>query len=106
MTEVQKTLAGQSTKVIDRTLAQNLVTPIGVGPYAVGFEIVRKGEGWYFAHGGANWGFRSYAIAHVAKGYGVVIMTNGDRGSAVATEIVERVAAAYNWDMLDKPALR
>ncbi len=106
MIEVQKTLAGHSTTVLDRATMQNMVTPVGVGPYAVGFQIEQEGQGWYFKHGGANWGFRSFAIAHVAKGYGVVIMTNGENGSAVASEIVDRVAAAYTWDMHDKPMLR
>ena len=106
MVEVQKTLAGRSTAVLDRAMMQNMVTPVGVGPFAVGFQISQKGQGWYFEHGGSNWGFRSQAIAHVAKGYGVVIMTNGDRGTAVAAEIVERVAAAYGWDTLDKPTMR
>jgi CubicO group peptidase (beta-lactamase class C family) len=106
MIEVQKTLAGRSTTVLDRATMRNMVTPVGVGPFAVGFQIQSKGQGWYFEHGGANWGFRSEAIAHVAKGYGVVIMTNGDGGNAVAAEIVNRVAAAYDWDMLDKPTLR
>lgn len=104
--DVQKTLTGQSQVVLDRATMQNMVTPVGVGPYAVGFSIEQKGQGWYFSHGGANWGFRSYTIGHVAKGYGVVIMTNGEGGSQVASEIVDRVASAYGWDMLDKPVLR
>jgi hypothetical protein len=33
-------------------------------------------------------------------------MTNGDNGGQVITEIVQRVAAAYGWDMLDKPLPR
>lgn len=106
MVDVQKTLAGRTATVLNRATMQNMVTPVGVGPYAVGFEIVQEGQGWYFKHSGSNWGFRSYAIGHVAKGYGVVIMTNGENGSAVASEIMDRVAVAYGWDMLDKPALR
>ena len=103
MVDVQKTLAGRSNAVLNRVMMQNMITPVGVGPFAVGFRITQKGQGWYFDHSGTNWGFHSEAVAHVAKGYGVVVMTNGDNGEAVTSEIVDRVAAAYNWDTLDKP---
>lgn len=33
-------------------------------------------------------------------------MTNSEGGGDVANEIIERVAAAYGWDTLDKPVLR
>lgn len=83
-----------------------MVSPVGIGPYAVGLNIEKRGEGWYFGHGGANWGFRADILGHVRKGYGVVIMTNGDNGSALISEIEALVAAAYGWDSLDKPLVR
>ena len=104
--EVQMTLAGRSTKVLTKTNMQEMVTPVGVGPYAVGFAMEKLGEGWYFSHGGSNWGFQCELIAHRAKGYGIAIMTNGDNGSALARVIRDRVAQAYGWDMQDKPLLR
>jgi len=36
----------------------------------------------------------------------MVVMTNGDNGQLLMQEIVDRVARAYGWDMLDKPPLR
>jgi len=80
MIEVPQTLAGRSRSVLTRSTIQEMVTPVGVGSYAVGFSIVQKGEGWYFEHGGSNWGFRCLTTAHRAKGYGVIAMTNGDNG--------------------------
>jgi CubicO group peptidase (beta-lactamase class C family) len=106
MIEVQRTMAGQSSSVLTRATMQEMMTPVGIGSYAVGFSISRKGEGWYFEHGGSNWGFRCLSTAHRAKGYGLVVMTNGDNGQFVAQEILDRVARAYGWDMLDKPTLR
>ena len=106
MIEVQRTLAGQSSSVLARATMQEMVTPVGVGSYAVGFSIVQKGEGWYFEHGGRNCGFQCLATAHRAKGYGLIVMTNGDNGQSLAREMVDRVARAYDWDTLDKPPLR
>jgi len=106
MIEVQRTLAGRSTAVLTRSAMQEMVTPVGVGSYAVDFSIVRKGEGWYFEHGGRNWGFQCLATAHRARGYGVVAMTNGDNGLPLLQVVVDRIAGAYGWDMLDKPLLR
>jgi CubicO group peptidase (beta-lactamase class C family) len=104
--EVQQTALGRSTRVLTRASVLEMLTPVGVGDYAVGFAITKKGEGWYFAHGGSNWGFQCSVIAHRVKGYGVAIMTNGDAGRPVINEIEARVAAAYGWDSLDKPVLR
>ena len=104
--ELQKTLEGKSSRVLSPSTAREMVTPVGVGDYAVGFGLRKMGEGWYFAHGGSNWGFQCDLTAHVRKGYGVAIMTNADSGGVVVNEIRNRVAAAYNWDSLDKPVPR
>jgi CubicO group peptidase (beta-lactamase class C family) len=104
--EVQKTALGRSTRVLSRASVLEMLTPVGVGDYAVGFGIEKRGQGWYFGHGGSNWGFQCDLLAHRVKGYGVAVMTNGDAGRPVISEIEARVAAAYGWDSLDKPVLR
>jgi hypothetical protein len=68
--------------------------------------VEKLGEGWYFGHGGGNWGFRCNLIAHEVKGYGLAVMTNADNGGIVMRELQERVARAYGWDSEDKPIPR
>jgi CubicO group peptidase (beta-lactamase class C family) len=102
--ELQKALQGKSSRVLSPSTAREMVTPVGLGDYAVGFGLRKMGEGRYFAHGGSSWGFQCDLAAHVRKGYGVV--TNADSGGVVVNEIRNRVAAAYNWDSLDKPVPR
>ena len=101
--EVQKAL--RST-LLSRRTALEMVAPTGTGPFAIGFAIEKRGEGWYFVHDGSNWGFRSDLAMHRLKGYGIVVMTNSDSGGQIISEIEARVAAAANWDSLDKPVPR
>ena len=99
--EVQLSLIGKSNRVLSQTTVSEMVTPVGVGPFAVGFQIGKEGEGWYFMHGGSNWGFQCDLIAHRVKGYGAVIMTNGDGGGALISRLRRLIQQEYKWDALD-----
>ena len=104
--EIQRTALGRSSKVLTQASVREMLSPVGVGDFAVGLTVTKMGQGWYFGHGGSNWGFQCDLIAHRLKGYGVAIMTNGDNGAQVISELRSRVAAAYAWDSLDKPVPR
>ena len=104
--EVQKAARGDPDRVITAASAAEMLSPVGVGDFAVGFNVARQGEGWYFSHSGGNWGFTCFLIAHKAKGYGAAVMTNASGGGQVFREVVERIQRAYGWDSLDKPTLR
>jgi hypothetical protein len=65
-----------------------------------------KNAGWYFMHGGSNWGFQCDVIVHRVKGYGAVIMTNGDAGFPVIQQLRRRIQQEYKWDALDSPVPR
>ena len=104
--EVQLATAGRSKKVLAPAIAREMITPVGVGPYAVGFDVSKQGEGWYFGHGGSNWGFQCSLIAHRIKGYGAVIMTNGDAGGALIGQIQRLIQREFKWDALDQPIPR
>src|SRR5262245_33808776 len=82
-------------------MMQEMVAPVGIGPFAAGFQVEKRGEGWYFMHGGSNWGFQCDMLAHRVKGYGVVIMTNSDSGGALIRELEQKIQEQYKWDVLD-----
>jgi CubicO group peptidase (beta-lactamase class C family) len=104
--EVQRSLLGQSNRVLSQTTVREMVTPVGVGPFAVGFQLEKQGEGWYFTHGGSNWGFQCGLIAHRVNGYGAVVMTNSDSGGAVMGRLVKLIQQEYKWDALAEPIPR
>jgi hypothetical protein len=45
-------------------------------------------------------------IAHRIKGYGLVIMTNGDSGGALMQALGRGIQQAYKWDVFDQPIPR
>ena len=104
--EVQLSAVGKSNRVLSRATVQEMLSPVGVGDYAVGFSLQKMGQGWYFSHGGSNWGFQATLLAHKVKGYGLAIMTNADQGGSVMGELSRRIQAAYEWDSLAQPVPR
>lgn len=96
--EVQLSLQGKSNRVLNKTMIEKMVTPVGVGYFALGFTTQLRDGAWYFEHSGGNWGFRCDLIAHRDKGYGAVIMTNSDSGNDVVYELRRRIALEYKWD--------
>jgi len=62
--------ARRSSKVLTQASVREMLTPVGVGDYAVGLGLSKLGQGWYFGHGGSNWGFQCDFIAHRLKGTG------------------------------------
>lgn len=104
--DTQLSHRGESNKVLSVYSVQQMLSPVGIGPYAVGYTITKNGEGWYFGHGGSNYGFRANMAAHKVKGYGYVIMTNSSRGLPLITEISRRIQSVYAWDSIDQPIRR
>lgn len=104
--ELQRSLQGRSNKVLHRVMVEQMASPVGVGPFALGMQMTKSGEGWYLNHGGSNWGFQCLLFVHKIKGYGFAAMTNSDSGGRLLAELQQRVAAAYKWDLLDQPLRR
>ena len=104
--EVQKSFRGESNKVLRRQSTAEMLSPVGVGPFAVGFMVSKVGEGWYFEHSGGNYGFISLLVAHKVKGYGYALMTNASSGGRLNQQLRRRIESAYGFDSLDEPVPR
>lgn len=104
--EVQKSYHGESNLVLSRESVADMVNPVGVGPFGVGFQVAKSGEGWYFSHGGSNFGFQAQLTAHKLHGYGYAIMTNAPGGYQLIQELARRIEAAYGFDTLAEPVRR
>ena len=84
------------TKLLPTSLTREMLTA-GQGNYGLGWSLSGKNEDLAFSHGGSNAGFRCTAWAYAKKGQGAVVMTNGDGGASLASEILRGIAAEYNW---------
>ena len=101
---IRRAWAGQSDSLLDQATARAMLTEV-LGGTGLGVALAGSGRDLRFMHGGSNRGFRSYFVMYPERGEGVVVMTNGDEGSALAAEIVRSVARAFDWPDY-RPAVR
>ena len=91
--EMQKAWSGASSTIVSRDTARLMLSPQPSSPaYGLGFGL----NGEEFGHGGSNEGFKCILVAY-KDGRGAAVMTNGDRGSELAREILFAVSAEYSW---------
>jgi CubicO group peptidase (beta-lactamase class C family) len=91
--EVQRTLRGESNRVLSPVDMERMLTP-GLGGYGLGFTIGGSGDARTFSHGGVDEGFQAMLVGYSRIGKGAVVMTNGNRGLALIGELLRSVAAA------------
>jgi CubicO group peptidase (beta-lactamase class C family) len=83
-------------RVLKPATVKEMLTPI-LNDYGMGLSTREAGGDQSFGHGGANAGFRCQLAGHRDAGTGAVVMTNGDRGGALAMEITRAISAEYGW---------
>ena len=94
--EVQKEYAGTSNKVLNQALAREMLTR-QKGSWGLGFEVEKPGATPRFDHFGVNTSFVAVLQAYRDNGPGVVIMTNGQQGEKLITEILRAIAHEHAW---------
>ena len=108
LVELQLSLEGRSNRILTPESTRKMVTPGGVGHYALGFTTGSEnphrpappGEtDRYFGHTGGNWGFRGNFVGSLEGGNGYVILASGSVANPVIfVELPMRIRAAYGWE--------
>ncbi len=106
--EVQLSLEERSNRILTTEFIRKMVTPGGVGHYALGFTAgadtphrpAPPGEAdRFFGHTGGNWGFRGNFVGSLEGGNGYVILANSSEANPVIfVELPTRIRAAYGWN--------
>lgn len=96
--ELQAAYHGEEGRLLSPEMTREMFTP-GMGGWGLGFGIQGEGDEARFSHGGSNYGFKAQFFAFMEGGRGAFIMTNGDRGAALAQEILLAVAREFEWPL-------
>jgi CubicO group peptidase (beta-lactamase class C family) len=96
---VRNAVNGRNKSLLSHSLAAMMVEP-GKGDWGLGFSI----DGSRFGHDGSRWGMMSKMWIDRKTGDGIVVMSNGEEGLALANEIIRTAANIYGWKGLQSRA--
>lgn len=92
---VQRSLADDPQQVLSAEMAKVMITPVQEG-YGLGVRVQDHAGSLSFNHDGSNAGYKAMYVG-LAKGDGVVVMTNSDNGFALIAEIIPTLGRLYGW---------
>jgi hypothetical protein len=92
---VQRSLGGATGALLSKATATTMLETVKPG-HSIGFDVGGAPSARWFRKAGDTEGFASLMVAY-GKGDGVVVMTNGSGGSALAEDVVRSVARLYGW---------
>jgi CubicO group peptidase (beta-lactamase class C family) len=101
--EVQKSLKGESSKVITKEFMEIMTTPVLNGEYNIGLCNEKIGAEQLLGHDGGNEGYTCGMIFHKEKEFGVILMSNSQSGYEMNIPFLRSAAAAYGFDNILSP---
>ncbi|MDP3495541.1 MAG: serine hydrolase domain-containing protein [Hyphomonadaceae bacterium] len=87
---------GDTGAILGPDMTKQMLTT-QIGTYGLGFDLEQPGDGQVFSHGGSDEGFEAFLFSYTDGRGGGAIMTNGQNGGDLASEICVSLAAAYGW---------
>lgn len=100
--DLQASAAGKEGRRLSPAMTREMMTPVKDN-WGLGLALYSDGVP-RFGHDGVNPGFESFMAAYVARGDGIVVLTNGGDGRRLMNEVVRAVAADYGWPDIAAPA--
>jgi CubicO group peptidase (beta-lactamase class C family) len=94
--DLNRAAMGQTGALLTPGTAREMLTPQH-GGWGLGPALRGTGTSLCYSHEGGNVGYRAFIVGCPGTGQGVVVMTNGDAGDNLYSEIVRGIAAAYGW---------
>jgi len=93
--ELQKSLAGKSNHILSQSMTKQMLSK-QFQNWGLGAAVAMRGQTVEFSHGGVDEGFEAFWVGF-GDGRGAAVMTNGDRGTELAMEIIRSIAREYGW---------
>jgi CubicO group peptidase (beta-lactamase class C family) len=98
--ELERAYRGESGALLTRATAQAMMTQQNGGPYGLGAAVAGNGASRVLMKRGQNIGYQSYMLLFPETGQVIVVLTGSDNGTTLATALIRRAAAAYQWPLL------
>lgn len=99
---IQRSLLGQSDKLLSSAMTRTMLTAYKNPDFGLGVVVDTLRGTVYFSHGGQDLGFVGRYFGSIMGGNGVVVMTNTD-DDALVNEIINSVAVTYQWKGFYQP---
>ncbi|MCB0562092.1 MAG: serine hydrolase [Lewinellaceae bacterium] len=96
--EVQRSLKGESNKVLSREMTEQMLTS-HLGDWGLGPSLAGAADSLRFSHGGSNEGYKCQMMGFAYLGQGVVLMSNSDNGIALIGEVMRAISDVYGWGL-------
>jgi CubicO group peptidase (beta-lactamase class C family) len=102
--EIARAYRGEPSQVISHAAAVDMLTRQNNGPYGLGGAVAGSGGSLVLMKRGQNVGYQGYMLIFPETGQGIVVLSDSDNGTELATAIIRRAASIYRWPPLGELA--
>lgn len=103
--EIQKIYAGKKGGLLSPDMVKEMLSK-DKNNWGLGPMLRNSGDSLLFGHGGKNAGFSNNMMATAKPGYGLIVMTNADRGTRLMSEIIRAISKVYDWNISHPKTLK